>query len=313
MPKTLFLLMGFLLGLLQLAGFPGNNRPLVSQPRTATQYDEPEVFAPGVISSGEVYRGSFSADGKSFYFFKRVGEGEDYRIFVSNRAGDSWTTPERVALGGEFSDLYPSISRDGRRLVFSSYRPAPGDVSAKPNAHIWLTEWDGKAWGAPIFLKSVNRLGFYHSWVQLGLEGDLYFRQTSPDWKDHHTMIARRSGNGFASPELFEPVERWRNWRPDFRLAGGVPSPDGKIVFLDVLRFDANGHNIGSEIWISRREGQDWTNPAPLGKSINAAGFNLFPFLSPDGTTLYFVRDFKAFYRLSLNAALGTASQEHSR
>jgi hypothetical protein len=310
MPKTLLLLMWFLLGLPQLV--PANDRPIISQSPTSTKHDQPEVFAPGVISSGEVYRGSFSADGKSFYFFKRVGEGEDYRIFMSNRSGDSWTTPQRVVLGGEFSDLYPAISRDGHRLIFSSYRPVPGDVSAKPNAHIWLTEWKGNSWSAPVFLKNVNRLGFYHSWVEFGPEGDLYFRQTSPDWKDHRTMIARRLENGFAPPEPFQPVERWRNWRSDFRLAGGSPSPDGNIVFLDVLRFDTNGHNVGSEIWISRRKGQDWTDPAPLGESINAAGSNLFPFFSPDGATLYFVRDFKAFYRVSLNAALATAAQENS-
>ena len=41
-----------------------------------------DVFGPGVLSSGEVFRGTFAPDGRTFYFFKRTGEGETYRIWL---------------------------------------------------------------------------------------------------------------------------------------------------------------------------------------------------------------------------------------
>ena len=44
----------------------------------ATLSVTPEVFGAGVLSAGEVYRGCFAADGRTFLFFKKVGEGEEY-------------------------------------------------------------------------------------------------------------------------------------------------------------------------------------------------------------------------------------------
>ena len=52
---------------------------------------EPTVFGAGVLSVGEVYRGCFAADGNTFYFFRKLGEPERYRIFVS---------PSDVSQGG---------------------------------------------------------------------------------------------------------------------------------------------------------------------------------------------------------------------
>ncbi len=42
----------------------------------------PEVVAPGVLSAGEVYRGTFTPDGATLYFFRKTGSGETYRIFT---------------------------------------------------------------------------------------------------------------------------------------------------------------------------------------------------------------------------------------
>src|SRR3954462_15151169 len=86
-------------------------RPGVCQvPRDASSADTvPVVFGPGVLSAGEVYRGSFAPDGKEFYFFRKIGPGEVYHILRATYATGSWSEPQRVILGGaEHSDLYPS-------------------------------------------------------------------------------------------------------------------------------------------------------------------------------------------------------------
>ena len=166
-------------------------------PKIANSYIEkaqnetpvPEIFGKDIFAGGEVFRGSFSPDGKTFYFFKKITEGqEDYRIFTSNMVEGKWTEPKILNLGGEYSDLYPTISKDGKRLVFSSYRPAPNDKSEKPNAHLWYADKKGDGWSEPVFLAKVNKLGHYHSWVEFGWDGDIYFRQTTPDWKDEQKL-----------------------------------------------------------------------------------------------------------------------------
>lgn len=266
----------------------------------------PERLAPGIISTGNVYRGSFAPDGHALYFFKKVTEGaEDYRIFVSRLVEGRWTLPERVALGGEFSDMYPAITSDGRRLIFSSYRPAPA-ATGKPNANLWYVDRNGDRWGEPVFMAEAGVAGTYHSWVHVGRDGEVYFRSTTPDWTTQRTLVTRWNGRAYTKAVPFEPVERWIGWRPDIRVAGGVPSPDGKAVFLDVTTIDPGTNaRSTSDIWVSAATASGWTEPAPLGQAVNTDGWETFPFFSPDGRDLYFVRDFDAFYRIPLREALG--------
>lgn len=267
---------------------------------------EPEIFGAGVLSKGEVYRGCFAPDGRTFYFFKKVTPGqEDYRIFVSHLTGGKWSEPARVNLGGEFSDTYPALSKDGKRLAFASYRPASGDSSAKPNAHLWYVDQQGDGWGKPVFMAAASTLGHYHAWMEFGPDEALYFRRVAPDFTQRVTLVSRWNGKEYAAPAPFEPVERWKNWRTDLRISGGSPGSDGQTIFFDVLaRNPQTGRFTTSDIWVSFKQDNHWTEPKPLGAGINQEGFDVFPFFSPDGKQMYFVRDFAAFYRIPLAEAL---------
>jgi L-ascorbate metabolism protein UlaG (beta-lactamase superfamily) len=265
-----------------------------------------EVFGTGVLSTGEVFRGTFSPDGGTFYFFKKTSSGEDYRIYSSNQTANGWTAPAVVDLGGLFSDLYPAISRDGRRIVFSSYRPVPGPIGGKPSAHLWYADRTDGGWSAPVFMARTSTLGHYHSWVEFGFDGAIYFRRTTPDWKRNETMRASWTGTEYSSPEPYADVERWKGWRPDVTVVGGSPGPEGRLVFLDVATTNPRTGRAASDIWVSVRRGDGWAEPAPLGGGVNSEGYDVFPFVSPDGRDLYFVRDFAAFHRISLADALAS-------
>lgn len=278
---------------------------VASPAQSPAQSAAPTLFGAGVLSVGEVYRGCFALDGRAFYFFKKVTpQQEDYRIFVARLVKGQWSEPVRVKLGGDFSDLYPALSKDGKRMVFSSYRPVPGDTSAKPNAHLWSVDRQGDGWGEPVLLTQANQLGHYHSWVEFGADKMLYFRRTTPDWNRTVTLRARWNGSTYGAPEPFAEVERWRNWRSDVRVAGGSPGPDSNVIFLDVGTRNPTTGRGASDIWVSFRQGQEWAEPKPLGAGVNSAGYDVFPFFSPNGKELYFVRDFAAFYRIPLKVAL---------
>jgi hypothetical protein len=278
--------------------------------RPAAGSFEPRVFGTGVLSVGQVYGGCFSGDGEHFYFFRKVSDGEQYRIQVSTRTSSGWGAPARLDLGGDHSDLYPAISRDGTRLIFSSYRPIPGTVQAASRAQLWSAERreDG-TWGAPVFLAAVNAPGHYHSWVALDREGHLYYRQTSPDWRTSVTMRATWNGRAYTSSAPYEPVQRWQAWRSDVRVVGGVPTPDGETVFLDVATRDVATGKAASDIWISQRRGDTWSLPEPAKGGVNSDGYDVFPFVSPDGRDLYFVRDFSAFYTVPLADATAPSAE----
>jgi hypothetical protein len=270
---------------------------------------QPEVFGADIFSGGEVFRGTFTPDGRTFYFFKKVTQDqEDYRIFVSKLVNGQWSEPVRVNLGGEYSDLYPFISKDGKRMVFTSYRPAPGDTSSKPNAYLWYVDKKGDGWGNPVFMSKANTFSHYHSGVEIGSDGTIYFRRITPDWKQKETLFSRWNGKEYEAPQLFELVEQLRKKYSNVPIGGGSLSPDGKLIFLDVSTTNPQTGKSASDIWISLKNGQEWTPPKPLGAGINSDGYDVFPFISPDGKDFYFVRNFTTFYRIPLKIAIDSVT-----
>ncbi len=275
---------------------------------SAAFHDEPIQLGKGVFT-GEVFRGSFAPDGQTIYFFKKIKpQSEEYRIFSSSRSDGNWTTPKRIDLGGDFSDLYPSISKDGKRMVFSSYRPAPGDKSKKQNAHLWYVDKQAKGWGNPVFIAKANRLGYYHSWVEFGWDGNIYFQQTTPDWKISKNLITKWDGKEYAAPVEFELVEKWKRWDPKVRIVGGSPGPNKDTIFLDVATKNPKTGLGASDIWVSLRKNGVWQDPEPL-VAVNSDGYDVFPFFSPNGKEMYFVRDFESFFRIPLKTAIDSLKQ----
>lgn len=272
---------------------------------TAAAQARAEVFAPDVVSAGNVYRGSFTPDGRTLFFFKRIGSAasEEYRIFRSRLVGGAWSRPDTVQLGAAYhSDLYPAISADGRRLVFSSYRPVPGARDVH-NAHLWYADATADGWGEPVFI-GVSEPGYYHPQPQLLRDGSLVFKRISPDWRTQQQFIARWDGQAYRSPVPLPVYERWKAWREDLTLQEATLAPDGSYALLMIAQRNAAGRAGPPDIWVTLR-GTDWSEPRPLGAGVNSAGTENFPFFSADGATLYFVRDFGAFYRVDAAAAIG--------
>lgn len=274
-----------------------------SGPGTA---DTARVFAAGVVSVGNVFRGSFSPDGRTFFFFKKTTPGtEDYRIYSSRLVGDRWSQPEVVDLGGAYSDLYPAVSPDGRWLVFSSYRPIPGDTSTHPNAHIWAAERRGDGWGAPVFMSEASRIGHYHSGLMFTGDGWLQFTRSTPDFQNQLRLRARWTGRRLSTPSPQEEASRWNDWRRDRRVADARRTPDGRALILEVVPVDTlTGRNGPADLWVSERREGGWTEPRPLGARVNSSGMENFVFFSPDGRDLFFVRNFEEVVHVPLAAAL---------
>ncbi|UFH52044.1 OmpA family protein [Spirosoma sp. KNUC1025] len=63
-------------------------------------------------------------------------------------------------------------------------------------------------------------------------------------------------------------------------------SPDGRVIILAVQRKDARGNR---DLYISQQKGDNtWSEPVPLGNTINTADSESSPFLAADSRTLYF-------------------------
>ena len=266
-----------------------------------------EPFNNDLFATDNVFRGTFAPDGRTFFFFRKVAQNprdEDYRIFESRLVDGRWSQPTRVALGGEFSDLYPTITPDGRRMIFASYRPAPGDTSSHRNAHLWYADRQGDGWATPVFMAKPSFLGYYNRGPIALADGSVFFASTTPDWRTSRTYLTRWNGREYSAAEPYQLADRWTNWRSDVAIWGAVPSPDGSFALIEVSELNAEQKRLPADLYVSFKRGTEWSEPQPLRGGVNSGATENFAMVSPDMKQLVFVRDFSGFYRADLAKVL---------
>lgn len=269
-----------------------------------------EAYGPATAAadSGKVFASLRSADGREFYWFARTGPGEEhYRIFRSRLAGDSWGPAAAMDLGASPSDLYPSLSDDGQRLVFSSYRPFPGDTSTHRNAHLWMARRAGDGWAAPVPL-TASRPGWYHSGLRQHRGGALSFAMTSPDWRTQQAMVLAWEDSAYSSEAVPAPSEAatayWRSRLGDsLHVWGSLEAPDS-WWFVQISTVTAGRRGPG-RFFATRRQDETWSDLVPAGGGL-AEGAPNFLWFSADGCWVHYTRNYAAFMRVPMRVAVAS-------
>ena len=115
-------------------------------------YDAPlktSLLSEGFISTSINERDfALSPDGNQIYFTVTSPKSTFQTIVTSKRLkSGQWTHPEVVSFGGQFSDLEPALSFDGKTLYFASNRPIVG--TTPKDFDLWKVQRDGDHWGTP--------------------------------------------------------------------------------------------------------------------------------------------------------------------
>ncbi len=277
------------------------------------------LLAPGVVSTGEAadeLQPSIAADGRTLYFARRVPEGR-FTLFVARRAADAgdqnvrdarrawgdpdaWEEPEPLPFSGTYDDQEPFISADGRRLYFTSNRPAPGSDELNRGREPWVVEWRGEdgGWGEPrpldpgLTLERPDDPELSRFWGQPrgpveGPDGALYFWAERPDTRGHTDLyrVEPDSAGGYGDPvNLGAPVNSER-----YETSAAFAPGGSWIVFG--RDEDDDGYGLG-DLYISRRTGDGWTDAwgeaRNLGPLVNTSAFDASPAVTPDGRFLLF-------------------------
>ncbi len=245
--------------------------------------EEPELFAPGVISTGMHEHSSpvFSPDGKEIYwsvFFEFRGP---QKILWMKQENGVWSAPEVAPFSTHFKDGNPFISPDGSRLYFESMRPIHEDDSARSDYDLWFVDRTEVGWGMPVHMAEINS-GAHDRGVSVANDGTLYFSSA-------------RDG-GYGNSDIYRSEPDNGQYKVVHNLGTTVNSPgyeswpyiapDESYILYEKSHISATGVK-GINISFKRRDG--WTAPAGLGEMINKSGQNRFPMLSPDGEYLFFV------------------------
>ncbi len=232
---------------------------------------EPEIFAPGIISTdGYEFAITFSPGGKELYFTRRGGE-KNYPtnyLMVCRYEDNRWTEPEIASFSGEYFDFESHISPNGNRLYFGSQRPKPQGIKAEGD--IWLLEKTDRGWGEPKFLDAPVNNGFA-MYVTSAKNGNLYYTGDDGLYRSIY-----KNGK-YSEPEKLKDEN-------DEYFSGAHPfiAPDESYLIFD----------SGPGLMISfQTKDRTWTNAKKMGIIPN-----MCPSVSPDGKYLFFARHGNIFW-----------------
>lgn len=247
----------------------------------------PQLLAPGVLSTGDDEWGfTMSPDGNTVYFNK-ADRGYRYQaIMESSKGADGrWRAPRVAAFSGQYRDIDPAMSPDGRYLVFASNRPLQAGGARRADFDLWRVDrLPGGGWSAPRHLGDrVNSDGAETN-SAIAEDGTLYFSVSNRPGVlgQRDLMRARPTANGYADPEpLPAPINS------DANESNHWIAPDQSYLLFLSNRPGGIGEN---DLYISFRDGDGWSAPRNLGAPVNRFGASgvFTPFVSADGHTLYF-------------------------
>jgi Tol biopolymer transport system component len=245
----------------------------------------PTLFAPGIIStkSGMEFGGTFSPDGKEFYFTRYRGKEElkTNTIIVSKRIDGIWTEPRVAAFSGQYFDFEPFISYDGNRLFFGTRRPLqedgePGEVRQ------WVLEKEQNDWSGPIpFAPLIDRFAMY---LTESKNGNIYY--TGKDQDGHFQIfMMEKIGDEYQEPEKLDGAVNCAAY-----VAHPFIAPDERYLLFDVQPNSPDSEE--NYLYISfKQDDGSWTKAKKMSSEINSADIVMCPGVSPDGKYLFFYRE----------------------
>lgn len=232
--------------------------------------ETPILLSPELISSSlDEYNGTFSSDGKEFFFTTNTPE---KGIICQTKLDDKgkWTKATIAKFSGEFSEYDPLFSPNGDKLYFTSERPVnQADTTGKTN--IWYVEKQNSTWGEPKYL-DLGMHGAYYS--SITKKGDIYFNI----WDTGDMYKAVKKGNSYEVEILSNTINS--------KNGEGDPFISPKE---DYIIFRGYNNSLGQgDLYISYKIGEDWTEPENLGKPINSEAHEMCPYVTLDGKFFIF-------------------------
>ena len=253
---------------------------------------EPELFAPGIVSTGMHTRDlAITPEGDEVYF--SVQAGPVVSILGSRLVDGVWTQPEVADFSADptVGSIEPHISPDGSKFFFVSNRSADGSPLPEAErgrwerADIWVMERAGDAWGPPMRLGPPVSTDASEYFPSATADGTLYFTREDPENGRNYIYRARpgAGGDGYDEPERLPEQVNSANQFNSF------VAPDESYVILGVFgREDSVG---GTDYYVVFRNADDtWSEPVNLGPAVNQArGEEWSPYVSPDGRYFFFM------------------------
>lgn len=180
-------------------------------------------------------------------------------------------------------EILPLASPDGKTLYFARVACNSNNGGSTAGSDIWVSEYNSqtKEWSRPKNSGSVFNDKGNNAIVGMSADGQtIYQINTSPSRKIRGVYFSRKVNGTWTQPEL-EPI----SFLETEEYFGMYVSQDMRTVIASMKRPNGTGEE---DLYVSKKIAGTWTEPVNLGTVINTIGFEISPFLSPDGKRLYF-------------------------
>lgn len=204
-------------------------------------------------------------------------------VYCKKNGNNSWTQPEVATFAGEFSDLEPVFSTDGNTLYFSSNRPITGNTPK--DFDIWKVVRTNHTWSKPENLGLPINTAADEFYPSIAKNGNLYFTATYPDGVGKEDIYM----SVFFNDRYQKPIVLDTGVNSSLYEFNAFVSPDEQyILFTSYGRKDDTG---GGDLYISTKDAGGKWKPAKNLKELNSRQLDYCPFVSPDGSSLFFTSE----------------------
>jgi Tol biopolymer transport system component len=243
----------------------------------------PEMIGEGIISTdGDELGGGVTPDGQTLIFEKSAAPHYLYVMCESRLVDGKWSRPEILPISGQYRDTDPVLAPDGKSILFASDRPVGGKDLHRWS--IWRARREGSGWKEPELVRGAVNSEGSQVFASIAANGNVYFASSrkTGDYDVFRTKLvdgkyeeAEDLGTNFNGPgiDTFE----------------ATIAPDESYLLLG--SFGRPGGLGSSDLWISFRDGENWSKPVNLGPKINGRARDYSPRVSGDGEWLYFTSE----------------------
>ncbi|MEP7377476.1 MAG: hypothetical protein ABI675_28995 [Chitinophagaceae bacterium] len=227
---------------------------------------------------------AMSPDGTEiFYTLQSPQPGFQTILYIKKDSKGKWSQPEVAPFAGNYSDLEPAFSPDGKKIFFSSNRPVTGD--AIKDFDIWYVEKKDDKWGEPKNLGEPVNSSTDEYYPSITIKGNLYFTAAYKNSAGKEDIYLCAFENGkYNAPVPLDTAVNSKTYE-----FNAFVSPDEQfIIFTSYGRKDDKGRG---DLYMSIKDASGKWQPAKNLALLNSEKMDYCPFVSFDKKILFFTSE----------------------